>query len=81
MKPQPEHEADPPLLTPEQQGEEWNRAFGIYDNDDDDECLPSGKLPPNCGLIDHLQACPYPFEIPPRQKDFTRAIDFGDASE
>lgn len=79
MKSQSEPEFDPPLLTPEQQGEEWNRAFGIYD--DDDECSPSSKLPPNHGLIDLLQACPYPFEIPPRQKDFTRAIDFGDASE
>jgi len=26
------------------------------------------------GLIDHLLACPYPFEIPPRAKDATRPI-------
>jgi hypothetical protein len=79
MKPQPEPEADPPLLTPEQQGEEWNCAFGAYH--DDDGCRVSSRLPPNHGLIDLLLACPYPFEIPPRQKGFTRPIDFGDASE
>jgi hypothetical protein len=24
-------------------------------------------------LVDHLLACPYPFEIPPRAKDSTRS--------
>jgi hypothetical protein len=33
---------------------------------------------PNEGLIDLLLACPYPFEIPPRQKDFSRTINFDD---
>ncbi len=79
MKPQPDPEADPPLLTPEQQGEEWNCAFGAYN--DDDECRPSGKFPPNHGLIDLLQAFRYPFEIPPRQKEFTRPLNFEAPSE
>ena len=29
---------------------------------------------PDQGLIDHLLACPYPFEIPPRAKDAIRPI-------
>jgi citrate lyase alpha subunit len=36
---------------------------------------------PNQGLIDHLLACLYLFEIPPRQKDFTRPLNFEDSSE
>jgi hypothetical protein len=32
---------------------------------------------PNEGLTDLLLACPYPFEVPPRQKDFSRNIDLG----
>jgi hypothetical protein len=78
MKSPLEPEFDSPLLTPEQQGEEWGCAFSVYD--DVDESRPSGKLPPNHGLTDHLQACPYPFDIPPRQKDFTRPINLGDAT-
>lgn len=78
MKIDPVPDSDEPLLTAEQQGEEWNAAFGLYDAETKHS---RRKLPPDHGLIDLLQACPYPFEIPPRQKDFTRPIDFGDASE
>jgi hypothetical protein len=44
MKSQLKSEADPPdspLPSSEQQGEEWNRAFGAYH--DEDECRPSGE--------------------------------------
>ncbi len=37
----------------EQMGEEWNCAFRAFD-DEDGEWRPSGKLPPNHGLIDLL---------------------------
>ncbi len=78
MNTQPEPEAYPHLLTAEQQGEEWNADFGPYDAEP--KCTRR-KLSPNHGLVDLLVACPYPFEIPPRQKDFTRPINLGAASE
>ncbi len=77
MEPGAEIEADTALLTVEQQGEEWNAAFGPYVDEDGVE-RPPGEFPPNHGLIDLLQACPCPFEIPPRQKDFTRPLNFAD---
>ena len=61
-----------PLLTQEQQGEEWDDALDEFDGPR--KC----SLPPNHGLVDLLLACPYPFEVPPRSKAGIRTIDFGD---
>ena len=51
MKSQPKPEVDPPRLMSEQQGEDWNRWGGVYD--DDEECRTAGKLPPIFTLSAH----------------------------
>jgi bifunctional DNA-binding transcriptional regulator/antitoxin component of YhaV-PrlF toxin-antitoxin module len=44
--------------------------------DDEDTILPRRVArPPNRGLIDLLQSCPYPFELPQRAKDLPRSIE------
>jgi hypothetical protein len=50
-------------------------------DDEDTTLLRRVSRPPNHGLIDLLQACPYPFELPPRTKDqghaaFHRVINY-----
>lgn len=75
-----EFEVDTPLLTAKQVGEECNAVFGpFYDEDGAEDS--SKKSSRNHGVIDHLQAFPYPFDAPPRAKNFTRPIEFGDDSE
>ncbi len=49
--------------------------FEVIIDDEDTILLRRVSRPPNHGLIDLLQACPYPFELPPRVKDLPRSID------
>jgi len=53
---------------------EPGQDFEVFVDDDDTILLRRISRRPNEGLIDHLLACPYPFEIPPRAKDATRPI-------
>ena len=48
--------------------------FEVIIDDEDTITLRRINRPPNSGLVDHLLACPYPLEIPPRAKDSTRPI-------
>ena len=50
--------------------------FEVFIEDEDTITLRRISRRPNQGLIDHLLACPYPFEVLPRAKDSTRPIVF-----
>jgi AbrB family looped-hinge helix DNA binding protein len=63
-----------PSAVREQMHLEPGQDFEVFVNDEDTITLRRINRPPNRGLVDHLLACPYPFEIPPRSKDSTQAI-------
>lgn len=48
---------------------EPGQDFEVLIDDDDTILLRRISQPPNRGLVDHLLACPSPFEILPRAKD------------
>lgn len=48
---------------------EPGQDFEVYIDDDDTILLRRISRPPNHGLVDHLLACPSPFEVPLRAKD------------
>ena len=54
---------------------EPGQDFEVFVDDDDTIVLRRISRRPNEGLIDLLQSCPYPFELPPRAKDLPRSID------
>ena len=49
--------------------------FEVIIDDEDTILLRRISRPPNHGLIDLLQACPYPFEVPARASDLPRSIE------
>lgn len=53
---------------------EPGQDFEVFIDDEDTILLRRVSRPPNHGLIDLLQSCPYPFEVPPRSKDLPRPI-------
>jgi AbrB family looped-hinge helix DNA binding protein len=63
-----------PSAVREQMHLEPGQDFEVFIDDEDTITLRRINRPPNHGLVDHLLACPYPLEIPPRAKDFTRSI-------
>ncbi len=63
-----------PSAVREQMHLEAGQDFEVFIDDEDTITLRRINRPPNRGLVDHLLACPYPFEIPPRDKDSTRPI-------
>jgi AbrB family looped-hinge helix DNA binding protein len=63
-----------PSAVREQLHLEPGQDFEVSIDDDDTITLRRINRPPNHGLVDHLLACPYPFEAPLRAKDFTPAI-------
>jgi AbrB family looped-hinge helix DNA binding protein len=63
-----------PSAVREQLHLEPGQDFEVLVDDDDTILLRRISRRPNQGLIDHLLACPYPFEIPPRAKDTTPPI-------
>jgi AbrB family looped-hinge helix DNA binding protein len=62
-----------PSAVREQMHLEPGQDFEVFIDDEDTITLRRINRPPNHGLVDHLLACPYPFEIPPRAKDSTRS--------
>ena len=48
---------------------EPGQDFEVLIEDEDTILLRRISLGPNCGLIDLLQACPCPLDLPPRVKD------------
>jgi AbrB family looped-hinge helix DNA binding protein len=60
-----------PSAVREQLHLEPGQDFEVSVEDEDTITLRRISRRPNQGLIDHLLACPYPFEIPPRAKDAT----------
>lgn len=48
--------------------------FEVFIDDEDTITLRRINRPPNRGLVDHLLACPHPFEIPVRSKDSTSSL-------
>jgi AbrB family looped-hinge helix DNA binding protein len=63
-----------PSAVREQLHLEPGQDFEVFIDDEDTIMLRRISRRPNQGLIDHLLAYPYPFEIPPRAKDSTRPI-------
>jgi len=63
-----------PSAVREQMHLEPGQDFEVFIDDEDTITLRRINRPPNHGLVDHLLACPYPLEIPPRAKDFTRSV-------
>ena len=63
-----------PSAVREQMHLEPGQDFEVFIDDEDTITLRRINRPPNRGLVDHLLACPYPFEIPPRAKDSTKSI-------
>ena len=63
-----------PSAVREQMHLEPGHDFEVFIDDEDTITLRRINRPPNRGLVDHLLACPYPFEIPTRAKDSTRPI-------
>ena len=63
-----------PSAVREQLHLEPGQDFEVTIDDEDTITLRRINRPPNHGLVDHLLACPYPFELPPRAKDYTPAI-------
>jgi AbrB family looped-hinge helix DNA binding protein len=50
---------------------EPGQDFEVLIEDEDTITLRRVSRPPNHGLVDHLLACPVPFDLPPRAGDFT----------
>ena len=63
-----------PSAVREQLHLEPGQDFEVFVDDEDTITLRRINRPPNRGLVDHLLACPYPFEISPRSKDRTKPI-------
>lgn len=63
-----------PSAVREQMHLEPGQDFEVLIDDEDTITLRRINRPPNRGLVDHLLACPYPFEIPPRAKDSTSPL-------
>ncbi len=63
-----------PSAVREQMHLEPGQDFEVFIDDEDTITLRRINGPPNHGLVDHLLACPYPFEVPPRAKDSTTAL-------
>jgi AbrB family looped-hinge helix DNA binding protein len=63
-----------PSAVREQLHLEPGQDFEVFIDDEDTILLRRISRRPNEGLIDHLLACPYPFEPPPRSKDPVRPI-------
>jgi AbrB family looped-hinge helix DNA binding protein len=63
-----------PSSVREQMRLEPGQDFEVFIEDADTILLRRISRRPNEGLVDHLLACPYPFEIPQRANDFARPI-------
>jgi AbrB family looped-hinge helix DNA binding protein len=63
-----------PSAVREQLHLEPGQDFEVIIDDEDTIMLRRINRPPNHGLIELLQACPYPFDLPPRAKDLPRTI-------
>jgi len=50
--------------------------FEVLVSDDDTITLRKISTPPNRGLVDHLLSRPEPLEIPQRNRDLPRMVDF-----
>lgn len=55
---------------------EAGQDFEVLVDDEDTILLKRISNPPNRGLIDHLLACPAPFDVPARSRDTSRPIEF-----
>jgi AbrB family looped-hinge helix DNA binding protein len=53
---------------------EAGQDFEVLIEDEDTILLRRISRRPNQGLVDHLLACPFPFEVPPRSKDPIRLV-------
>ena len=63
-----------PSAVREQMHLQPGQDFEVIIDDEDTILLRRVSRPPNHGLIALLQACPYPFEMPPRANDLPRSI-------
>ncbi len=64
-----------PSAVREQMHLEPGQDFEVIINDENIILLRRISRSPNHGLIDLLQACPYPFEVSPRANDRPRSIE------
>ena len=51
--------------------------FEVLVEDDGTIRLRRISRPPNAGLVQHIFSCPYPFEVPERQRDLPKELDLG----
>ena len=63
-----------PSAVREQMHLQPGQDFEVIIDDEDTILLRRVSRPPNHGLIALLQACPYPFEMPPTANDLPRSI-------
>lgn len=63
-----------PSSVREQLNLEPGQDFEVFVDDENTILLRRISNPPNRGLVDHLLACPSPFEVPPRAKDSSPPI-------
>ena len=61
-----------PIAVRERLHLEPGQEFEVSVDDDDTIVLRRSSRRPNQGLVDHLRACPRPFEVLPRSKDPVR---------
>jgi AbrB family looped-hinge helix DNA binding protein len=64
-----------PSAVREQMHLEPGQDFEVIIDDEDTVLLRRVPRPSNHGLIDLLQACPFPFKLPPRTNDRPRSIE------
>lgn len=64
-----------PSSVREQMRLEPGQDFEVLIDDEDTILLRRISNPPNRGLVDHLLACPAPFDVPPRAKDSSGPTD------
>lgn len=63
-----------PSSVREQMHLEPGQDFEVLIDDEDTILLRRISNPPNRGLVDHLLACPSPFDVPPRARDSSAPI-------
>ncbi|RYY58114.1 MAG: AbrB/MazE/SpoVT family DNA-binding domain-containing protein [Chitinophagaceae bacterium] len=54
---------------------EPGQDFEVRIDDEDTIILRRISRPPSRGLVDHLLACPFPFDVPSRVRDFSPPVE------